>query len=161
MESSTKKPSEATSIGKVRLATDCVMLTPVEKAVLIQLAMHCFDHPTTTEIGPAQIVINTCFKERAVREALKTLEQLGLITQSHGPSPLTSLKRIEWTALKIWRRVDPRRDWLAEQAGADESDGALDVRDRVEALTSDECKDRWDKQREARITRLRAAEEEI
>jgi hypothetical protein len=71
MESSTKKPSEATSIGKVRLATDCVMLTPVEKAVLIQLAMHCFDHPTTTEIGPAQIVINTCFKERAVREALK------------------------------------------------------------------------------------------
>jgi hypothetical protein len=131
MESSEKKPPiEATAIGKVRLATDCVMLTAVEKATLIQLAIHCFDHPDSTTIGPKRIALNASFKERAVRDALRTLGQLGLITRIWRPSPLTSIKRIHWTALKIWRRVDHRREgWLAFQADSDESASATTTED--------------------------------
>jgi hypothetical protein len=130
MESSEKKPIEATAIGKVRLATDCVMLTAVEKATLIQLAIHCFDHPNSTTIGPKQIALNTSFEERATRDALRTLRQLGLITRILRPSPLTSIKRIHWTALKVWRRVDPRREpWLAFQAESDEPDNAANTVD--------------------------------
>jgi hypothetical protein len=161
MESSEKKPLEATAVGKLRLATDCTGLTAVQKAVLIQLALHCFEHPTTTAIGAAKIAVNTCFKERAVREALKTLSDpeigpgFSLITIIHRPSPLTSLKRIDWDALKAKRRVDPGQDWKAEHAGHENGDAS-----EVDSMTIDEKKAFWERQRAARIARRRVEEVE-